>query len=35
MATAVAMAGGGQDFMVAHDARRRLWAWNISALKLA
>ena len=35
MATAVAMAGGGQDFMVAQDARSRLWAWNVSALKLA
>lgn len=34
MATAVAMAGGGQDFIVAQEARRRLCAWNISTLKL-
>ena len=34
MATALAIAGGGQDFIVAQEERRRLCAWSTSALKL-
>jgi len=35
MATAVAMAGGGHDFILAQAASSRLCACNISALSLA